>query len=95
MRCPVPAPVCSPSAPQGKSAWPLVQTLDHESTDSYALTLTARDPSGLSDTASVTVNVRDVNEAAVTFLLSTYTRSCEYQSANGRPRGPPDPCHRP
>ena len=48
--------------------------LDHETTDSYALTLTAMDPSGLTATATVTIAVEDVNEAPA-LALSTYIRT--------------------
>ncbi len=36
--------------------------LDHENQDSYAVTVTAEDPSGLSADIAVTINVTDVNE---------------------------------
>ena len=37
--------------------------LDHETKDSYSVTVTAADPSGLTDTIAVTINVTGVNEA--------------------------------
>ena len=38
-------------------------TLDYESRNSYAVVVTAADPSGATDTIAVTINVTDVNES--------------------------------
>ena len=46
--------------------------LDHETTESYSLTVTVADASGLSDTATVSITVTDVNEAP-SFDAATYT----------------------
>ena len=46
--------------------------LDHETTESYSLTVTATDGKGLSDTATVSITVMDVNEAP-SFGATTYT----------------------
>ena len=40
----------------------MAKALDHETTESYSLTVTVEDPGGLSDTASVSMIVTDVNE---------------------------------
>ena len=39
--------------------------LDHETKDTYVVTVTARDPGGLSSSVDVTIEVTDVNEAPV------------------------------
>ena len=46
--------------------------MDHETTESYSLTVTVEDESGLSDTATVTITVTNVNEAP-SFDATTYT----------------------
>ena len=43
----------------------LLSTLDYETTNSYSLTVQAQDGGGLADTAVITINVTDVNEAPV------------------------------
>ena len=50
----------------------LAKTLDHETTSSYTLTVQAADPGGLSDTATVTITVTNVNEAPA-FDSTSYT----------------------
>ena len=47
----------------GGGALSVAGALDYETTSSYALTVQAVDPDGLSDTAAVAVSVTDVNEA--------------------------------
>ena len=56
--------------------------LDHEATDSYSLTITARDPGGNTGSATVAVAVRDVNEAPA-FAESAYSRSVDENSGAG------------
>ena len=54
-------------------------SLDHETEDTYTVTVTATDPSGLKDEIPVTINVTDVDETpsftagstAVTFVENT------------------------
>ena len=41
------------------------ESLDHETDDSYTVTVTATDPSGLNDVINVTITVTDVNETPV------------------------------
>ena len=53
--------------------------LDHESTDSYDVTVTATDPSGASDSISVTIGVDDVNEAPA-FASATTSRDINENS---------------
>ena len=62
--------------------------LDHESSDSYVLTLTATDSAGLTDSATVTVNVNDLNERPV-FPSSSYNRYILDMSMAGVPVGDP------
>ncbi len=58
------------------------QTLDYETKSSYSVTITAKDPSELSDTIDVTINVNDVNEAPV-FSSESPTRSVAENTAAG------------
>ncbi len=58
------------------------QTLDYETKSSYSVTITAKDPSELSDTIDVTINVNDVNEAPV-FSSDSPTRSVAENTAAG------------
>ena len=52
----------------------VASALDYETTSSYSLTLTATDSAGAADTATVTIKVRDVNEAP-SFASGSATRS--------------------
>ena len=45
-------------------------TLDHETKDTYSVTVTATDPSNTSDTIAVTITVTDVDEAGTVVLSS-------------------------
>ena len=76
--------------------------LDHETKDTYTVTLTARDPEGLSSSVTVTIEVTDVNEPpeimlqgigqtnqAPTFPSATTDRSVNENVAVGTDIGPP------
>ena len=54
--------------------------LDHETKDSYSVTVTATDGDNLSDTTTVTISVTDVNEAP-NFATTTATRSVAENTA--------------
>ena len=60
----------------------VAKALDFETASSYTLTVEAADPGGLSETASVTVTVTDVNEAPV-FDATEYTFRVAENSAVG------------
>ena len=62
--------------------------LDHETTASYSLTLTVRDSGALTDTASVSVTVNDLNERP-SFAESGYTGYILDMSVAGTPVGNP------
>ena len=62
--------------------------LDHETTPSYTVTVTAIDTFGESDTITVTIDVDDVNEAPE-FPTETGARSVEENTAAGQPVGTP------
>ncbi len=50
-------------------------SLDHEAQDSYEITLEATDSGGASYTETVTINVADINEAPVDFILEPTSES--------------------
>ena len=56
--------------------------LDHETKDSYTVTVTASD-TGLTDSIAVTINVTDINEAPVLTEGATATRSVAENTASG------------
>ena len=60
--------------------------LDHETTPSYTVTVTAADPSNATDTITVTITVTDVNEAPE-FPTETGARSVAENTAVGQPIG--------
>ena len=62
--------------------------LNHETTASYTVTITATDSSGLSDEITVTINVTDVNDAP-TFDGETATRAVAENSEAGVDIGAP------
>ena len=62
--------------------------LDHETTSSYTVTVTATDTFGLTDTIAVTITVTDVNEAPE-FPTETGARSVAENTAAGQSIGGP------
>ena len=60
--------------------------LDHETKNSYSVTVTAADPSNATDTITVTITVTDVNEAPE-FPTETGARSVAENTAAGQPIG--------
>ena len=62
--------------------------LDHETTPSYTVIVTATDPSNATDTIAVTITVTDVNEAPE-FPTETGARSVAENTAAGQPIGSP------
>ena len=52
--------------------------LDYETTTSYDLTVQVSDPEGLTDTATYTIMVTDVNERPV---MPAYTKRTTYEKA--------------
>ncbi len=60
----------------------VAKALDHETTPSYTLTVEATDPGGLSDTAAISIEITDVNEAPA-FDSEEYTFMVAENSATG------------
>ena len=62
-------------------------TLDHEAQKQYVLTLTATDagidPGTLSSSASVTINILDVNDVTPTFMMPIYVKTVSEDHAVG------------
>ena len=61
--------------------------LDHEAQKQYVLTLTATDagidPGTLSSSASVTINILDVNDVTPTFMMPIYVKTVSEDHAVG------------
>ena len=64
----------------------VAKALDHESTESYSLTLQVSDSGSLSDTATLTIAVMDVNEAP-SFDATAYTFTVPENAAQGEVLG--------
>jgi hypothetical protein len=63
--------------------------LDYETDDSYSVTVTATDPGGLSDSAAVTITVRDVEENTPPPAPIKLARSVPENSSEGTLVGAP------
>ena len=62
--------------------------IDHETQDSYTVTVTATDPSGASDSITLTIEVVNVDEAPVVQEVEQLTG--KLRQDRGAVRGEPD-----
>lgn len=65
----------------------IIESLDHESAAEYYLTVEATDGGTppLSDVATVTINVTDVNDNSPVFSQSTYNAVVGEEAVSGQP----------